>query len=66
MHRVDYFKRQNKSYQILCICKKMFLDYSYGVDLIYTKAEIEKAKQSSSFPRENELQYLGLIGNVFS
>jgi hypothetical protein len=46
--------------------KKLFLDYTWGVDKIYTKAEIEKAKQSPSFPREYELQYLGLIGNVFS
>ena len=49
-----------------CIYKKMFLDYTYGLGMIYTKAEIEKAKQSPSFPRESELQYLGLIGNVFS
>jgi hypothetical protein len=49
-----------------CIYKKIFLDYTYGLDKIYTKAEIEKAKQSPSFPREYGLQYLGLIGNVFS
>jgi hypothetical protein len=49
-----------------CIYKKMFLDYTYGKDKIYTAAEIEKAKQSPSFPREYELQYQGLIGNVFS
>ena len=49
-----------------CIYKKMFLDYTYGQDKIYTKEEIEKAKQSPSFPREYELQYQGLIGNVFS
>ena len=44
----------------------MFLDYTYGQDKIYTAAEIEKAKQSPSFPREYELQYQGLIGNLFS
>jgi hypothetical protein len=49
-----------------CIYKKMFLDYTYGVSKIYTTEEIEKAKQSPSFPREYELQYQGLIGNVFS
>jgi hypothetical protein len=49
-----------------CIYKKMFLDYTYGLRMIYTKAEIEKAKQSPPFPRESELQYLGLVGNVFS
>ena len=49
-----------------CLYKRLFLDYLYGVDKIYTRGEIEKAKQSPSFPREYELQYLGLIGNVFS
>jgi hypothetical protein len=49
-----------------CIYKKMFLDYTYGLGNIYSKAEIDKAKQSPSFPREYELQYLGLVGNVFS
>jgi hypothetical protein len=42
------------------------LDYTYGLGKIYTKEEIEKARVSPSFPREYELQYLGLIGNVFS
>jgi hypothetical protein len=49
-----------------CLYKKIFLDYNYGLDKIYTKAEIDKARVSPSFPREYELQYLGLIGNVFS
>jgi hypothetical protein len=49
-----------------CIYKKLFLDYTYGVDKIYTREEIAKAKRSPSFPREYELQYQGLIGNVFS
>lgn len=44
----------------------MFLDHTYGLDKIYSAAEIEKAKQSPSFPREYELQYLGIEGNVFS
>jgi hypothetical protein len=49
-----------------CIYKKMFMDYTYGIGKIYTEEEIEKAKQSPSFDREYNLQYLGLIGNVFS
>lgn len=49
-----------------CIYKKLFLDYTYGLDKIYTKAEIEKAKASPSFEREYCLKYAGLIGNVFS
>jgi hypothetical protein len=37
-----------------CLYKKIFLDYTYGLDKIYTKAEIDIAliaKQSPSFPR---------------
>src|SRR5215204_2943498 len=49
-----------------CIYKKIFLDYTYGLNKIYTTEEIEKAKKSPSFPREYQLQYQGLIGNVFS
>ena len=41
------------------------MDYTYGLDKIYTKEEIEKAKVSPSFEREYNLQYLGGIGNVF-
>jgi hypothetical protein len=44
------------------------LHYSEGVGKIYTEKEIEieKAQRSPSFPREYELQYQGLIGNVFA
>lgn len=49
-----------------CIYKKVFLDHSYGVDKIYTKEEIAKAKLSPSFEREYCLKYQGFIGNVFS
>jgi hypothetical protein len=48
-----------------CIYKRIFLDYTYGLDKIYTKEEIEKAKQSPSFEIEYNLKYLGLVGNVF-
>ena len=48
-----------------CIYKRIFLDYTYGLDKIYTREEIEKAKQSPSFEREYNLKYLGRIGNVF-
>ena len=50
----------------LAYTRKIFLDYTYGLGNIYTQEEIDKAKLSPSFPREYELQYLGLIGNVFS
>ena len=48
-----------------CLYKRLFLDYSYGVNKIYTREEIEKAKASPSFEREYNLKYLGKIGNVF-
>ena len=41
------------------------LDYTYGLDKIYTREEIDKAKISPSFEREYNLKYLGGIGNVF-
>jgi hypothetical protein len=58
-------KIENESFES-CIYKKVFLDYTYGLGKIYSQEEIEKARRSPSFPREYELQYQGLIGNVFS
>ena len=49
-----------------CLYKKFFLDYLWGVGKIYSDEEIATAKLSPSFPREYQLQYQGLIGNVFS
>jgi hypothetical protein len=49
-----------------CIYKKLFLDYTYGLDKIYSKEEIDKARMSPSFEREYCLKYQGLVGNVFS
>jgi hypothetical protein len=60
------FERIEKEPFDTCIYKKMFLDYTYGVDRIYTKEEIDKARMSPSFEREYMLKYQGLIGNVFS
>jgi hypothetical protein len=48
---------------------KLFFDYSYGLQgpyPIYSEELIRKARLSPEFGREYELQYLGLIGNVFS
>ncbi|MGA7368142.1 MAG: hypothetical protein WBX01_03365 [Nitrososphaeraceae archaeon] len=45
--------------------KRILLDYTYGLNKIYTQDEIDAAKQSPSFEREYNLKYLGLIGNVF-
>jgi hypothetical protein len=41
------------------------LDYTYGLNRIYTVEEIQAAKASPSFEREYNLKYLGPIGNVF-
>jgi hypothetical protein len=59
------FQRIQQEPEDTCLYKKIFLDYTYGLDKIYSKTEIENARVSPSFPREYELQYLGLIGNVF-
>ena len=48
-----------------CLYKRLFLDYTYGLDRIYTREDIEKAKSSPSFEREYNLKYLGKVGNVF-
>jgi hypothetical protein len=48
---------------------KLFFDYHYGLEgqyPIYSQEQIDKARLSPEFPREYELQYLGVIGNVFS
>ena len=59
------FKRIEKESENVCLYKRIFLDYTYGIGKIYTAEEIEKAKQSPSFEREYNLKYLGKIGNVF-
>ena len=48
-----------------CIYKRLKMDYTYGLNRIYTREEIDKAKKSPSFGREYDLQYLGLVGNTF-
>ena len=42
------------------------MDYQYGLDKIYTAAEIEKARMSPSFEREYCLKFSGKIGNLLS
>jgi hypothetical protein len=58
-YRIEQEKEQE------CIYHRLKLDYTYGLNKIYTKEEIEKQKQSPSFAIEYDLQYLGLIGNTF-
>jgi Terminase RNaseH-like domain len=59
------FERIEKESDDICIYKRLFLDYTYGLGKIYSVKEIDKAKQSPSFEREYNLKYLGRIGNVF-
>ena len=59
------FERIEQEPEETCIYKRILLDYTFGLDKIYTIEEIEKAKSSPSFEREYNLKYLGLIGNTF-
>jgi hypothetical protein len=61
----DLFEKIEKEPEETCLYRRLFLNYTYGLDRIYTREEIEKAKASPSFEREYNLKYLGLIGNVF-
>jgi hypothetical protein len=52
-----------------CLYYRIFFDYHYGLEgpyPIYSQEQIDGAKRSPEFGREFELQYLGLVGNVFS
>jgi hypothetical protein len=60
------FERIEKESEATCLCRRLYLDYTYGLGKIYTEEEIRQAKQSPSFEREYNLKYLGLIGNVFN
>ncbi|MFL6432927.1 MAG: DEAD/DEAH box helicase family protein, partial [Nitrososphaeraceae archaeon] len=59
------FERIEKEAEDICLYKRIFLDYTYGIGKIYTEYDIDKAKQSPSFEREYNLKYLDRIGNVF-
>jgi hypothetical protein len=59
------FEKIEKEPEETCIYRRLLLDYTYGLDRIYTREVIEKVKKSPSFEREYNLKYLGLIGNTF-
>jgi len=46
--------------------EKIILDYTYGLDKIYDRQEIERKKLEPEFAREYECKYLGKIGNVLT
>jgi hypothetical protein len=59
------FEKIEKEPEATCIYKQLKMDYTYGLDKIYAREEMTKAKKSTSFGREYDLQYLGLVGNTF-
>jgi hypothetical protein len=59
------FEKIERESEDNCLYKRLYFDYTYGLDRMYTIEEIEKARISPSFEREYNLKYLGLIGNVF-
>jgi hypothetical protein len=59
------FERIEKEPEETCLYRRLKLDYTWGLNKIYTAEEIAMAKQSPSFEREYNLKYLGRIGNVF-
>jgi hypothetical protein len=61
----NLFGRIEKEPENTCLYKRIFLDYTYSTGKIYTAEEIEKARQSPTFERGDNLKYLGKVGNVF-
>jgi hypothetical protein len=59
------FEKIEREPEDTCLYKRLFLDYTYGLDKIYTRDEITLAQKSPSFEREYNLKYLGKVGNVF-
>jgi hypothetical protein len=59
------FEKIEREPEHTCLYKRLFLDYTYGLDKIYTREEIALAQKSPSFEREYNLKYLGKVGNVF-
>jgi hypothetical protein len=48
-----------------CIYKRIYLPYTVGLGNIFSQKDIEIAKRSTSFEREYNLKFLGIVGNVF-
>ena len=49
-----------------CIYKRLFMDYTYGLNRIYSESDIAKARMSPSWEREYCLKFAGRIGNLLS
>ena len=48
-----------------CIYRRIYLPYTVGIGNIFSQKDIEIVKGSTSFEREYNLKFLGLVGNVF-
>jgi hypothetical protein len=48
-----------------CIYKRIYLPYTVGLGNIFSQKDIEIVKRSTSFEREYNLKFLGLVGNIF-
>ena len=46
------FDKIEREPEYSCIYKRLKMDYTYGLDKIYTREEIAKAKKSPHFGRE--------------
>jgi len=60
------FQMIEKEPENVCIYNRLFFNYEWGIDKMFTREEIEIQKASPSFDREYDLKYAGKIGNVFS
>ena len=50
----------------ICMYRRLFFNYEWGLGKMFTQDEIDIQKVSPSFDREYDLKYTGAIGNVFS
>jgi len=48
------------------IYRRLFFNYQWGLNKMFTQEEIDLQRVSPSFDREYDLKYSGKIGNVFS
>ena len=59
------FDQIEKEPEDKCLYKRLFLDYTHGLNRIYTPEEIEKARASPSFDNEYNLKYVRKTGKIF-
>ena len=62
----DLLEQIEKQSNEECKYKRLFLLWEKGYGYIYSKEDIELARQSDSWAREYEGQYTGLKGNLFT